>query len=71
MKQVVLFKRQVKWGDLTFQAQQYYPFRIIVKRKVKWILYRGQPLATLSYFATLITDQGHAQWVDQSESQVA
>jgi len=71
VKQVVLFQRQVTFDNITFQADHSYTFRIVSKRRVKWLVYKGKYLTTLSCFAVLFADQGYAKWVDDEDTKVA
>lgn len=66
MTQTVLFHRQVKLGDFTFEPGQSYDFLLVSDWYTQWLYYQGQALITLGYFANLFTDQKHAQWVDQA-----
>jgi len=71
MKQVVLFKRQVTIKGFTFQAQEDYSFQIVTLQDTKWLYYQRQKIMTLSLFAVLFVDQGHAQWIDDEKYRVA
>lgn len=71
MKQAVLFQRQVTLGEAVFQAKQTYVFHIMTKRQIKWLVYKGKYLITLSCFANLFVDQGYSQWLDDENAKVA
>jgi hypothetical protein len=71
MKQVVLFKSQVPIKGFTFQAKEDYSFQIVTLQNTKWLYYQRQKIMTLSLFAILFVDQGHAQWIDDEEHRVA
>lgn len=71
MKQVVLFQSQVTIKGFTFRAREDYSFQIVTLQSTKWLYYQRQQLMTLSLFAVLFVDQGHAQWIDEERHQVA
>jgi hypothetical protein len=71
MKQVVLFQSQVTIKSFTFRAKEDYSFQIVTLQNTKWLYYQHQKLMTLSLFAVLLVDQGHAQWIDDEKHWVA
>lgn len=71
MKQVVLFTRQVTLDQFIFQAVPSYTFIMLRRRSTRWLCYQGKYLITLSYFATMFTDQGYAQFIDDENAKVA